>query len=54
MKRLLGKLICTFSGHKRGKVIDGPRPGIIEGVMYTIKVCQCPRCGRIKHYKAKQ
>lgn len=43
---MLAKLICFFKGHKRGKRVESLSNG-------TVKVFECPRCGRRTEYKAK-
>lgn len=45
--KLIGRIACYFSGHKRGKRVRAEENG-------QVKVFQCPRCGRETAYKAKQ
>ena len=43
--KLIGRLICLYSGHRRGKLVHADE---------SHNYCACPRCGRRKQYKRKQ
>lgn len=47
--RLIGRIVCFFKGHKRGKLVgystDPQQP--------KVKIFQCPRCGNVTTYKVK-
>lgn len=43
--KLVGKIICLFKGHRRGKLVR-VSPGV--HLIYA-----CPRCGRETRYKVK-
>jgi predicted RNA-binding Zn-ribbon protein involved in translation (DUF1610 family) len=47
---MIGKLICFFKGHKRGKLVASVFDAKIGK---QVTEYSCPRCGRIKTYKAK-
>lgn len=43
---MIGKILCWWKGHQRGKRIESLENG-------QIKRFQCPRCKRVTTYKAK-
>ena len=43
---MIGRIVCYFKGHLRGKRIESLDNG-------ATKRFQCPRCSRITSYKAK-
>jgi hypothetical protein len=45
MRRLIGRLICKWKGHKRGRRVECLDNG-------KVKVFECPRCERRTQYKA--
>ena len=46
--KLIGRIVCFFKGHKRGKFI---READIDGDLY--RLYNCPRCERETRYKVK-
>jgi len=46
MLRIIGRLICVFKGHLRGKRVASHENG-------SVKVYACPRCGRKTSYPVK-
>lgn len=42
---MIGKLICFFKGHKRGKLVSQ---------VGDLRTFHCPRCGHETRYKVKQ
>lgn len=47
MRYLIGRLVCRWQGHKRGKFLRAEDNG-------RTKVFQCPRCTRETRYKLKE
>ena len=48
---ILGRIICFFYGHRRGKPTDNSLGR--HSQQTGVKVFQCPRCGRETRYKLK-
>lgn len=48
--KLIGRLICWFKGHKRGKLLTSVFDARIGK---NVTVYACPRCGRQSIYKTK-
>jgi hypothetical protein len=44
MKQLIGKIVCHFRGHLRGRRIESQENG-------KVKIFECPRCFRRTEYK---
>lgn len=51
---MLNKLICFIKGHKRGKLIDGPREGAFDDGIRIVRVYRCPRCAAAWSRTAKK
>lgn len=45
MRKLIGAIVCRMKGHRRGRRVECQENG-------TVKIFECPRCGRRKEYKA--
>lgn len=52
MRKLLGKLACLFSGHKRGIFSRFDKADADTAAITVFKVYACPRCGHETRYKA--
>ena len=50
---ILGRIICMFKGHKRGKRVADHDTKADFGRITTHFAYQCPRCGRETRYKVK-
>ena len=45
--KLIGRLVCAYKGHKRGRLIE------VDEARAT-RTTECPRCGRRIERKAKR
>lgn len=46
---ILGRVVCFFKGHKRGKFV----PQVGDFYNPNEKLFKCPRCGHETRYKVK-
>jgi transcription elongation factor Elf1 len=46
--KLIGRIVCLFKGHKRGKRQPINSPADVEVAIFA-----CPRCGHQTRYKVK-
>jgi len=57
--KLLGKVICAFAGHRRGREVKLVGDGVTDDTAAAqasidrIRLFRCPRCGNETRYKIK-
>lgn len=49
--KLIGKIVCLFKGHKRGKRVYG-HPSA-TAYSDNVRIYACPRCSNETRYKVK-